>query len=191
MDNSIKRNSDKCITQRNWWTASFGVCVSFLFFFFWLIWVLSEHESRGEISGPQVLFLSIFFPLVCWFILKASFFTNIKIKDDNIVVNNLLTKHIIPLGKVSRTSWDGGLDIHLKDGRKYWCFNFGGSLLGALSGYPTNRRCARVIDSAVARRKSGVTENNNTDVASVAHFNISFFVSLCFASFLVIFLLNL
>lgn len=43
--------------------------------------------------------------IVCWFILKATFFTYIKIKNESIVVNNVFTRHIIPAGEIRRVSW--------------------------------------------------------------------------------------
>lgn len=84
----------------------------------------------------------------------------------------------------------GGLDTILGDGRKYWCFNFGGSLLGALAGCPTNKKCARAISRAVAGEKEKSVDKS-TEVASEVHLNAFFLFLLCLTSFLVIFLLSL
>lgn len=175
---------------RNWWTASLGIALLIVFFLFWLGWSVEVASGVGPEGDWQASFLSTFFPLVWWFLLKASVFTNIKIDKNYAVVRNFFSKSTIPVQCISKVSWEGGVDIMTHDGGRYWCFNLGGSLIGALAGYPTNRRCARRIEKFLADSKGGGSEKCE-NVRSGAHLNLIFLASSILGSYLFIFLLEI
>ncbi|WP_156365698.1 hypothetical protein [Nocardiopsis sp. NRRL B-16309] len=168
---------------RNRWTAAFGILVSFLFLLFWLAWAMEESLDPDPIGRGSIWFLSLFFPLVWWFLLKASFFTNIKIDENGVIVRNFFSKTVIPAGKISGVTWEGGVDVITSDGSKYWCFNLGGSLIGAMFGFPTNRRCAREIEAFLNARKIENRGGAGGDVRFGAHLNIVFLVSSVLVSY--------
>ncbi|WP_152692001.1 hypothetical protein [Nocardiopsis sp. RV163] len=178
-------------TLRNHWTASFGISASFLMGLFWLGGVTQALGSESGVYQWEWLFYSIFHPIVYWFILKASFFTRIELRDDVVVVKNFLVKHVIPARLVSRVLWEGGVDIILKDGTKWWCLNLGGSLVGQLAGYPTNRRCAREIENFVERSKVEPVTVEGSGVVTSLHLNLSFLACASLASLILFYLLSL
>lgn len=175
---------------RNWWTATFGISASLLFGLFWFGWMVSEAISPGPIDFWLVWFLSIFFPISWWFFLKVSFFVNIEAKGSVLIVKNFFDKHVIPLEMISVVTWDRGVEVILDSGEKYWCFNLGSSLVGALAGYPTNRRCARGIEEHVsAARRLGAFSAGGKVNTSV-HLNLMFLAVAITSSLLSVFVLD-
>ncbi|WP_147453897.1 hypothetical protein [Nocardiopsis sp. Huas11] len=178
-------------TLRNRWTASFGVLVVIPFFLFWLAWTMEEAHAPGEVERWTVWFLAIFFPVTWWFLLKASFFTNIQIGEGVVVIRNLFSKTVIPAEQVSSVTWEGGVDVITRSGEKYWCFNLGGSLIGALAGYPTNRRCAREIEDYLESFESSKPAQSEDRVTTSLHLNILFLACSVLGARSALFLLEL
>jgi len=91
---------------------------------------------------------------------------------------------------IRRVYWDGGVDIVLVDGSKWWCLNLGGSLLGALAGYPTNRRCAREIEFFAKGKESSSLGVKDSGVVASPHLNLAFLVCASLVSFVFLYLLR-
>ncbi|MFE6451463.1 hypothetical protein [Nocardiopsis dassonvillei] len=178
-------------TLRNRWTASFGVIVSFIIGLFWLGGVSQALGSESGVYLWEWFFYSIFHPIAYWFFLKVSYFTHVELRDGTVVVKNFLVKHVIPARLVSRVLWEGGVDIVLEDGSKWWCLNLGGSLVGRLAGYPTNRRCAREIEDFVERSKTEPVAVEDSGVVTSLHLNLVFLACASLASFVIFCLLSL
>ncbi|XKK39840.1 hypothetical protein HFP72_03015 [Nocardiopsis sp. ARC36] len=159
---------------RNRWTAAFGLSATFLFVLAWLGGVVHAFGTEIGMYNWEWLYFSLFHPLFYWFFLKVSFFTHVELKGGSVVVKNFFTKHTFPARMVSRVLWDGGVDIVLVDGSKWWCINLGGSLLGALAGFPTNRRCAREIESFAEAKKRERQAGENDRVVTSLHLNLGF-----------------
>ncbi|QUX30395.1 hypothetical protein KGD83_07675 [Nocardiopsis akebiae] len=186
---SRRKRSSK--TLRNRWTASFGISVCFLVGLFWLGGVTQALGSESGAYRWEWFFYSIFYPTAYWFLLKVSCFTYIGLRVDAVVVKNFLVKHVIPAQLVSRVLWEGGVDIVLEDGSKWWCLNLGGSLVGQLAGYPTNRRCAREIENFVERIKAEPVTVEGSGVVTSLHLNLSFLACASLASLILFYLLSL
>ena len=178
-------------TLRNRWTASFGISACFLIGLFWLGGVTQALGSESGFYRWEWFFYSVFHPIAYWFFLKVSYFTHVELRDDAVVVKNFLVKHAIPARLVSRVLWEGGVDIILEDGSKWWCLNLGGSLVGQLAGYPTNRRCAREIEKFVEGSKAEPVTVEGSGVVTSLHLNLAFFAFASLASFAVFYLLSL
>ncbi|MFE1400754.1 hypothetical protein ACFW53_22705 [Nocardiopsis dassonvillei] len=186
---SRRKRSSK--TLRNRWTASFGISACFLIGLFWLGGVTQALGSESGVYRWEWFFYSMFHPIAYWFFLKVSYFTHIELRGDAVVVNNFLVKHVIPARLVSRVLWEGGVDIVLEDGSKWWCLNLGGSLVGQLAGYPTNRRCAREIENFVERGKAEPVTVEGSGVVTSLHLNLPFLACASLASLILFYILSL
>ena len=136
--------------------------------------MVEQALSPSPAGAWLVWFLPTFFPVSCWLFLKASFFTNIEAKEGKLVVKNFFSKHVIPVARFSKVTWDGGVEIVTDDGGRYWCLNLGGSLVGALFGYPTNRRCAKGIEEYVSMIRELGVDSSDGGVDRASHLNLSF-----------------
>ncbi|MEE2042210.1 hypothetical protein Q7689_02060 [Nocardiopsis tropica] len=176
---------------RNRWTAAFGLSATFLFMLAWLGGVVHAFGAEVGMYNWEWFYFSLFHPLFYWFFLKVSFFTHVELKGDSVVVKNFFTKHTFPARMVSRVLWEGGVDIVLVDGSKWWCINLGGSLLGALAGFPTNRRCAREIEAFAEAKKRERQVGEGDRVVTSPHLNLGFLLGAALVSFTLIYLLGL
>ncbi|GAB3205214.1 hypothetical protein GCM10027294_02680 [Marinactinospora endophytica] len=154
---------------------------------FYLMFPLALIERGSGLAWDEMLFGSAFPAFSVWFFLKATFFAHIETVGNSVVVKNLFSKTVIPARMINRVTYEGGVEIFTRPGRSYGSLNLGGSVLGALAGYPTNRRCAEKLIAFLESRDAGDGVEGVT-VTHKPHFNILFLCSV-FCVFFVIHLL--
>ena len=83
--------------------------------------------------------------LIIWSVAWLSF---IRVEPGGLVVRNMFYVHTIPWDQVSGIVLGDGLEILLADGEVVESVQFGGSLLGAFTGYPSYRKPLRRLQAA-------------------------------------------
>ncbi|MGI5118337.1 hypothetical protein ACQEU5_02180 [Marinactinospora thermotolerans] len=172
---------------RNYWTASAGVAASVFISLLYLMGFLVMGEENGGLTWGDMFVGSALPSIFVWFFFKVAFFAHIETVGNSVVVKNLFSKTVIPARMINRVTYEGGVEIFTRPGRSYGSLNLGGSVLGALAGYPTNRRCAEKLIAFLESRDAGDGVEGVT-VTHKPHFNILFLCSV-FCVFFVIHLL--
>lgn len=168
-------------SMRNWWTATFGILISLPLGVFWLDWSLERASEYPGVDSWQIVFLSLFFPCLIWLILKSTFFPKVVLTRSGVVVCNLFVKYEIPVGRVTRVFWGGGLVFKLDGGEFVYSFGFGGSLLGEILGHSRNRERVRKIEKHLL--SISPAGNDSDPIRRHPHLNAIFLVSFSVFSF--------
>jgi len=75
-----------------------------------------------------------------------------------VTVDNFLLRHVIPWADLAEINVGNGLVFRLRDGRKVGSVSYGGSVGGALAGYPRIKRAAARMQAARAQFQAGSPE---------------------------------
>lgn len=119
-----------------WFPVTAGVA-SYAFALWALIWRPEDGSSPALVFATAALF----FWALGWD--SAIRFTATHLSITNILVTSTVRWH-----DVARVELADGLHIELRDGREMGSIAFGGSLIGAFTGYPTHRRAHRLLREA-------------------------------------------
>ena len=90
-----------------------------------------------------------------------------------VVVDNLVVRNTIPWPALRDIQAAGGLTFRLHDGTTVGCLMYGGSLAGALTGYPYLRRVAARMRQAQAELSPEVAEPPPGQTASLGRWHVS------------------
>lgn len=92
---------------------------------------------------------SLIFSLMVTFFWTLGWHSAIRYTATHVSVTNALFTTTVAWADVKEVDIDDGLTIHLRDGKELGSIQFGGSLIGALTGYPTHRRARRMLQAAL------------------------------------------
>jgi hypothetical protein len=74
--------------------------------------------------------------------------TAIRFTDTHVSTTNFFSTATVAWSDVTDVTMTNGLSIRLRDGEELGNLQFGGSLIGDLTGYPTHRRAWRILHAA-------------------------------------------
>jgi hypothetical protein len=149
--------------------ASLATCAS-LGMLVPVIGILATAFRWGRVASGIFLAALIMTPLAYALWLLAS--SAVRIGKDGVIVDNLLMRHIIPWHNVIDIAVDNGLVIRVFNGPNVGSIMYGGSVLGALSGYTlTERACARMNAKRKEILSSGIPPEGNKPYRRIIHFS--------------------
>ncbi|MET8469073.1 hypothetical protein ABZY90_00255 [Streptomyces sp. NPDC006422] len=79
----------------------------------------------------------------------------VRITHTHVSITNFVVTTTVAWTDVEQVTMDDGLGIHLRDGNELGSIAFGGSLIGAFTGYPSHRRAYRLLRDAQQRAGGG------------------------------------
>lgn len=106
--------------------------------------VLPGPGQQGAFIGGAVI------PGIAWLLWVLGWWTKVVVGPDGVVIDNVIVRHVIPAGQFDRVVLDSGTWVQAKDGRRFWIFGYGGSLLGAITDYHSQRRVLARMETAAA-----------------------------------------
>jgi hypothetical protein len=78
---------------------------------------------------------------VClWWLWVAGWWSKVEFSNDGVTLDSLFIRRMIPWNQLRDIEADGGLKFRLNDGTGFGTISYGGSVLGALSGYSGMKR---------------------------------------------------
>lgn len=140
--------------------------------------VVKSGDYGGIIAYSLVsTFVSTIIGLISWT-------SSIRLGRDAVVVRNMLIVHRIPWDCVSEIRLGDGLEIVLSSQKIIGSIQFGQSLLGSITGYPSYRRSVDRMKTARARFASGSRRSTTeSEVGSSSHFQIPYRQIICWFFF--------
>jgi hypothetical protein len=90
----------------------------------------------------------------CWLIWSLGISSKVVISDDGIRVDNFLVSHVVSWEDFNSFVLDSGIWLTKRDGSRVWLIGFGGSLLGALTGYRSFRKRLVILQEAGNRYRN-------------------------------------
>ena len=125
------------------------IMVLFAMVIIWPIFAFGNViHSIGDVFIPGIAFGGIAF--LIWAI---SWRSSIRIADEALIVCNVFFVHEIPWTGVRDILQNEGIKIVLDDGEIIGSVQFGGSLLGAMTGYPTYKRPTERLKQALEEHR--------------------------------------
>jgi len=106
--------------------------------------VLPGPGQQGAFVGGAVL------SGIAWLMWVLGWWTKVEVRPDGLVIDNVIVRHVIPAGQFDRFVLDSGTCVRAKDGRRFYLFGHGGSLLGAITNYHSQRRFLARAETATA-----------------------------------------
>jgi hypothetical protein len=106
--------------------------------------VLPRPHEQGAFVGAAVV------PALAWLMWVLGWWTKVAVSPDGVVIDNVIVRHVIPAGQFNGFVLDSGLWVRAKGGQRFWLFGYGGSLLGAITGYHSQRRVLARMEAAAA-----------------------------------------
>src|ERR1700692_792812 len=107
-------------------------------------WALSGFASVGmAVVGVSMVIMvthgvndlfagAIIFSLFVYFFWLLGWHSAVRLDREQVIVDNLLVRHVIPWGELSEIGVGNGLFFRLRDGRIVGSIMYGGSVMGAL-----------------------------------------------------------
>ena len=143
----------------------------------------TKVNGWGSLAGAafvMTLFIT-FFWLMGWQ-------SAIRLTDTHVAVTNVLITRVVVWDDVSGVTIGNGLTIHLRDGKTLGSIQFGGSLIGEITGYPSHRRARTILREALQRaREAGTVRTGPVQIAtSLTWLPPLFVVAAVYTSFLVV-----
>lgn len=111
--------------------------------------VLPGPGEQGAFVGGAVL------PTMSWVMWVLGWWTKVAISPDGVVIDNVIVRHVIPAAQFDRFVLDSGLWVKAKDDKRFYLFGYGGSLLGEITGYHSQRRVLARMEAASAEIADG------------------------------------
>lgn len=88
----------------------------------------------------DALFVGLIFGACALVVWSLSWRSSVRVSENGITLCNVFFVHEIPWSAVEKFVLSEGIKIELRDGEFVGSVQFGGSLLGAITGYPTYKR---------------------------------------------------
>jgi hypothetical protein len=132
------------VVFRNWpfWLFAWAV-VAFMAF---LLGLAAVSIGGGGTFGVAVIFAVIAY--VAWLIGCHS---AVRMDGSGMIVDDVLTRHVIPWGELLRIDVRGGLVFEVRGGPYIHMTMCGGSLMGVVTGYRLQRKTATRMNAARER----------------------------------------
>jgi hypothetical protein len=111
--------------------------------------LMLARPIRASLAGSLMLVPSIIFTLGVTFFWTLGWQSAIWFTATHVSVTNAVFTTTVAWADVTDVSIGDGLTIHLRDGKELGAIQFGGSLIGALTGYPTHQRARRMLQAAM------------------------------------------
>jgi hypothetical protein len=112
----------------------------------------TKVNGWGSLAGGafvHTLFITLFW-LMGWQ-------SAIRFTDTHVAVTNALVTRTVLWDDVSDVTISNGLRIHLRDRKTLGSTQFGGSLIGKITGYPSHRRTRIILQEALQRARQAST----------------------------------
>jgi hypothetical protein len=93
-------------------------------------------------------FAAVVSTLLVYCIWLVGWHSAVHMERDEVTVDNLLVRHVIPRSELADIGVGNGLVFRLRDGRRIGSVMFGGSVIGAILGYRYTRRVAARMTAA-------------------------------------------
>ena len=106
--------------------------------------VLPGPGEHGAFVGGAVI------SGMAWLLWVLGWWTKVVVRPDGVVIDNVIVRHVIPAAQFDRFVLDSGTWVRAKDGRRFYLFGYGGSLLGAITDYHSQRRVLARMETATA-----------------------------------------
>jgi hypothetical protein len=106
--------------------------------------VLPGPGQHGAFVGGAVI------SGIAWLMWVLGWWTKVVVSPDGVVIDNVIVRHVVPADQFDRFVLDFGIWVRAKDGRRFWLFGYGGSLLGQITGYRSQRRVLARMETAAA-----------------------------------------
>jgi hypothetical protein len=106
--------------------------------------VLPGPGEQGAYVGAAVI------PGIAWLMWVLGWWTKVAVRPDGVVIDNVIVRHVIPAAQFDGFVLDSGIWVRAKDDRRFWLFGYGGSLLGEITGYRSQRRVLARMEAAAA-----------------------------------------
>jgi hypothetical protein len=97
---------------------------------------------------------AIIFGLGCWLLWSVGISSKVVINADCIRVDNFLVSHIVSWKDYDSFVLDSGIELTKRDGSRVSLLGFGGSLVGALTGYRSFRNRLVILQQAANRYRN-------------------------------------
>ena len=104
--------------------------------------VLPGPGEHGAFVGGAVI------SGLAWLLWVLGWWTKVVVSPDGVVIDNVIVRHVVPAEQFDRFVLDSGIWVRAKDGRRFWLFGYGGSLLGVITGYHSQRRVLARMETA-------------------------------------------
>ncbi|MEY9211611.1 hypothetical protein NI17_009565 [Thermobifida halotolerans] len=161
------------IVLRNRWLAAFGVALAMLASSFIMVLILAGMDKGGVLDIRGWVGAPLFSVVVCWWVLKITLFTCVEIRGEEVLVKNIFRKKIIPIRLVKKAEAGPHMEVVLTSGERYSCVGLAPSLAGAFFGFPSNRRCAEVLNRYLQDKKGSFrNESPGAGVRTLPYFNL-------------------
>lgn len=150
------------------WMAVFGLTVPILGVI--LIAAFLSPSSNAIRHLGDAAFGSVVFTAFAVFFWSIAWRSCIRVRPDRLTVRNIFYIHTIPWSQVEAIELDDGLQITLTDGEVVGSIQFGGALIGALTGYPTYRKPVQRLQRAHHRHTQHPAPNHEPQRSTRFHF---------------------
>ncbi|WP_431870511.1 hypothetical protein [Nocardiopsis eucommiae] len=169
--------------MKNWWTATFGLAISFPLVMLWLTWSLERSLAPADSGVWEIYFVSLFFPFNVWIALKFCYFPGVELAPGRVVVKNIFRAYQIPVFAVRAVRWDGGLTLYLENGKRIDSFGFGGSLLADIFAKSSNLERVRRIKTQILDEVDRGEGEGSLRASRMSYLNLSFLLAFVASSF--------
>ena len=112
-----------------------------------LAFLLQRQDSGAYVGGIAVSF-------GCWLLWSLGISSKVIVSDDGIRVDNFFVSHIVSWHDFDSFVLDSGIWLTKRDGTRVWLIGFGGSLIGALTGYRSMRKGLVTLQEAGNRYRN-------------------------------------
>lgn len=106
-----------------------------------LAFLLQRQDNSAYVGGIAVSF-------GCWLLWTIGISGKVIISVDGIRVDNFFISHFISWKDFDSFVLDSGIWLTKRDGSRVWLIGFGGSLIGALTGYRSMRKSLVILQEA-------------------------------------------
>jgi hypothetical protein len=118
-------------------------CVLLAFYLFYL--------AASSIGGGGAFGVAILLGLVTYFLWLIGCCSAVRMNRSGMIVDDVLTRHMIPWGDLQRIEVRGGLVFEVSGLPPIRMLMYGGSLYGLITGYRQQRRAAARMNAARER----------------------------------------
>jgi hypothetical protein len=143
----------------------------------------TKVNGWGSLAGGAFVFALVvtFFWLMGWQ-------SAIRFTDTHVAVTNVLITRTVAWDDVSGVTIGNGLTLQLRDRKSLDSVQFGGSLIGEITGYPSHRRARNILQEALQRaRREGTARTDPVQIATSLTWRPPLLVAAAvYASFLIV-----
>ena len=136
------------VVFRNWPFFVFAwACLALITYLFGL--------AAVDIGGGGTFGVAVFFAAVSYIVWVLGCHSAVRMDGSGVIVDDVLTRHVIPWAELRRIEVVGGLVIEVRGGPYIRTMMFGGSLYGVVTRYRAQRKVAARMNVARERLEAG------------------------------------